>query len=107
MAFKDTNLEDEEALRRRIADAVKEVELSDTSAWADLDILSTHTRIEGVDVEPDSVVLDAQGHFRGVVNIYLSLQYGSESDDGFMSSDSFLGECRGHLDDNVPVIEDL
>lgn len=107
MAFKEAKV-DEDVLRRRIADAVKAVELSETSAWADLDILSTHTRVEGIDVEPDGVIFEPDHHFRGVVNIYVSLQYGSDGDDGFTSSESFLGEFSGELDANsVPHVGDI
>jgi hypothetical protein len=108
MAFDMATLDDDENLRRRIAEAVSNVELSTTGAWDNLDVLSTHTRVEGVDVEADAVILDANGNFRGVVDIYVSLQYGSDSEDDFTSSDSFLGEFRGHLDDNGrPIIDDV
>lgn len=101
-------MDDDEVLRQRIVDAVREVDLSKTSAWPELDILSTHTRVEGIDVEPDGVILDSVGNFRGVVNLYVSLQYGANNEEGFTSSDSFLGEFRGHLDsDRHPVIEDV
>lgn len=107
MAFEGLELSNEDILKRRIADAVKEVELSEMPAWADLDILSTHTRVEGLDVEPEAVVLGENGTFSGVVNIYVSLQYGSDSDDGFTSSDSFLGEFNGHFDGEDPIIDDV
>jgi hypothetical protein len=101
-------LRDDETLKLRIAEAVREFELSGSSAWSDLDVLSTHTRVDGVDVEPEGVVIGEDGNFQGVINIYVSLQFGSDSDDGFTSSDSFLGEFVGHLDQtNEPIIEDV
>lgn len=109
MDFEDQTLDDDdELLRRRIAEAVRGIELSETSAWNDLDILSTHTRVEGINVDPDGVVLDANGNFRGVIDIYVSLQYGSNNEEGFASSDSFLGEFRGHLEAHgKAVIDDV
>ena len=66
--------------------------------WSDLDELSTHTILEGVEVDPEGILIDDDGRFKGVMNVYVTLQYGKDDDEGFTTSDSFLGRFEGHLD---------
>ncbi len=91
-----------------IINAIEEYDLVDSSAWSDLDVLSTHTSVDALEVDPEGVIIEANGDFRGIANVYVLLKYGTNSDDGFETSDSFIAHFRGHLDgEGNPVIEDL
>jgi hypothetical protein len=92
-------------LRKIIAEVLKEYDLTGDAAWGNLDELSTHTRLDGVDVDPEGILIDEQGRFRGVMNIYVTLQYGKDDKEGFASSDSFLGNFEGHLEGSRPKID--
>ncbi len=89
----------------QVADLVRDTELSTLSLWSDLDQLSTHTQIDGVEVDPDGIIVRADGTFSGAFNIYVSLQYGNDNEEGFTTSDSFLATFDGHFDGDDPVIE--
>ena len=43
---------------RAIADAVRNVELSKMEAWSDLDVLSSNTHIEAIEVFEDEIWTD-------------------------------------------------
>jgi hypothetical protein len=90
--------------RQAVRDAVEELELTSTSAWGDLDVLSTHTSVEDVEVEDEGVVITGDT-FTGVANVYVTLQYGKNDDEGFSESESFLGSFQGHFEQGVPVID--
>lgn len=80
-------------------------DITELSLWSDLDALSTHTTVEGIEAEPEGVVINADGTFSGVFNVYVTLQYGKDNDDGFTTSDSFLAQFNGHFDDTEPVFD--
>jgi hypothetical protein len=90
--------------RESIAKVVKEYDLTSDAVWGDLDVLSTHTRLEGVEVDPEGILIDDKGQFKGVMNVYVTLEYGNKKD-GFSSSDSFLGNFEGHLEEDRPKID--
>jgi hypothetical protein len=92
-------------LRKIIAEVLKGYDLTGDAAWGNLDELSTHTRLEGVDVDPEGILIDDQGRFKGVMNVYVTLQYGKDDKEGFASSDSFLGNFEGHLEGERPKID--
>jgi hypothetical protein len=84
------------------------VELTETSAWNDLDVLSTHTYIDGIEVDPAGIIFENGKKFHGVVNIYVLLEYGPNGSDNFQTSESFLGRFHGHLEpDGKPVVDDV
>ena len=93
---------------RQIADIVKamqEFDITSDQAWSDLDELSTHTLFDGLEVDPDGVIIKGS-NFKGPISVYVLLQYGSDSDDGFTTSDAFMGEFDGHFDaSKKPVID--
>ena len=95
----------EEDIRERIARVLKEYDLTSDAAWGNLDELSTHTTLEGVDVDPEGILIDERGRFSGVMNVYVTLQYGKDDKEGFSSSDSFLGNFEGHLERSGPKID--
>jgi hypothetical protein len=91
--------------REKVAKLVEAYDLSSDPAWSALDELSTHTALEGVEVDPEGVVLDKGGKFQGIMNVYVTLQYGKDADDGFTTSDSFLGKFEGHFEGDKPKID--
>ena len=95
-------------LREQIAEAAEKLEISDTNAWSNLDALATHVIVEGIDVDPESIVFEEKGKtFKGALNVYLTLQYGSNDDDGFSNGTSFWGLFKGHFEGNKPKIDDV
>jgi len=94
-------------LSSRIVQAVQGLDLTETPAWNDLDALSTHTEVDGVDAHPDGIAVEG-GNFQGLMTVYVALQYGKDRDEGFITSDSIPGEFSGHLDENgKPVIDHI
>ncbi|HYI47801.1 MAG TPA: hypothetical protein VEX35_04975 [Allosphingosinicella sp.] len=86
--------------------AISEYDLTQSGAWTDLDALSTHTYLDDVEVDPEGIVLD-DGLFKGFLNIYVLLQYGSGKKEGFQTSDAFRGRFTGHFDGTVAVIDEV
>lgn len=92
---------------QRIARALEEVDVTGLDLWNDLDALSTHTRIEAVEVPPEGVITRPDGHFTAIMNLYVVLQYGSDKDeDGFATGDSFLAKLSGRLTGDMPIVEE-
>ncbi len=87
---------------RDIADAVRGLEVSTTEAWSDLDLLSSHTHVEAVEVFEDEIRLSGT-HFEGPVNVHVTLQY---SDD-VTWSETFPGRFNGSLNGSEILIEGL
>ena len=91
-----------------IIDAVADKEMHETSAWEDLDALSTQTQVDGVEIPADAIILDRTGGFRGLMTIYVVLNYGpDQGDDGFTETDAFRGFFTGHFKGDQPVIDDI
>lgn len=89
-----------------IVDAVEQLELTDfPSAWGALDALSNRTQVDAIQVDPEGVTVSGNA-FRGIAPVYVVLEYGGE--DGFTTSDSFLGRFKGHFDKSGrPVVDDF
>ena len=93
------------SLAREIAAAVSSVELTTTSAWQELDALSHHTQVEGVETFEDEIAYDAKHkRFRGHLNVYVTLNYGSGPDKDHIS-EGFPGTFEGQIKDGKPEIE--
>lgn len=93
---------------KAIIDVIEAFDLVDSSAWSDLDVLSTHTSIDALEVDPEGVIVEENGHFRGTANVYVFLSYGSNDVDGFETSDSFIARFKGYLDaEGRPIVEDI
>jgi hypothetical protein len=84
---------------RAIADAVRQVELPTTEAWSDLDVLSSNTHIEAVEVFEDEI-RESNGKFQGPINIHVTLQY----PENVTLSDTFPGRFEGEWKQEQPVI---
>ncbi len=94
----------EEVQRDRIAGAVRDVDLTDFACWNDLDVLSSHTIPEDIEVLEDTIDIK-DDNFSGVLNVYVQLKYG-KGDEGFTSSDGFPGKFKGHFDENDRLVID-
>ena len=84
---------------RAIADAVRQVELSTMEAWSDLDVLSSNTHIEAVEVFEDEI-RESDGKFQGPINIHVTLQY----PENVTLSDTFPGRFEGEWKQDRPFI---
>jgi hypothetical protein len=80
-----------------IMDAVSAVELKSTEAWNDLNKLSSHARVVGIEAVPGGVFLTESGTgFAAAATVYVDLNDGGN--ESFVSSDSFPAEVRGHIE---------
>ena len=62
---------------RQIADilkAIKTYDLASSPAWSDLDALSSHTFLDGVEVDPDGIIVKGK-EFRGPISVYVVSKY--------------------------------
>lgn len=89
-----------------IMQAVSDYDVTQSEAWSDLDELSTHTYVDDVEVDPEGILIDGDS-FKGIMNIYVLLQYGSDSQEGFQTSDAFLARFTGHFEDGHASIDSL
>jgi hypothetical protein len=90
-----------------VMDAVGSVELNETKAWNNLDILSTHTRIESIEAVPEGIFEVGKSGFTAVATVYVDLEYG-DKDSAFSTRDSFPAEVQGHFDpDGKPVVDNV
>jgi|ERR1700722_8695517 hypothetical protein len=86
---------------RAIAAAVRTVELSTTEAWSDLDMLSSNTHIEAIEVFEDEIRQAGDGKFEGPINIHVTLQY----PENVTISETFPGRFEGDWKSDCPSIE--
>ncbi len=82
-----------------VVKAVDNFDLGQSPSWDDLDVSSTETSIDGVHVDPNGILFETKDRFSGVANVYVVLKYGAENEHEFTTSDSFIGEFRGHFDE--------
>ena len=87
-----------------VLQAVTDLDLTQSEAWSALDELSTHTYIDDVEVDPEGIVLD-EDRFKGMMNIYVLLQYGRDNQEGFQTSDAFRGWFNGHFEGAEAIID--
>lgn len=89
-----------------IADAVRNADLTQFSAWSDLDALSTNTQLDDIEIFEDEIFRDGK-KFKGNCNFYIVLNFG-QGDDAVVITESFSGTFEGHLDaKNRPTIDDI
>lgn len=95
-------------LRDALSEALETYDLTESASWSDIDALATHVYIEDLDLDPDSIVQNPDGTFSGAVNVYLTLQYGKDDNEGFRLGESFVGEVKGSLgEDGKARIQEL
>jgi hypothetical protein len=91
-----------------VIDAIRHYNLTKSPSWKDLDALSTRTHVDGLEVDPAGIIFESEDRFRGVLNVYVVLEYASETNDEFQTSDSFLGKFKGHFNKKgYPVIDEI
>lgn len=86
-----------------IAKAVRDYDIYASPVWSDLDELSTHTSVDDVEVDLSGIIIEGDS-FRGVANVYVTLQYGRDDDEGFHESESFLANFSGRFMAGEPEI---
>lgn len=86
---------------RQIAEAVRSIELTETAAWSDLDVLSSRTMIEAIEVFEDEIRAFGDT-FEGLINVHVTLQYSE-----ITMSETFPGRFEGRWKANKPVIENV
>jgi hypothetical protein len=89
-----------------IANAVKNADLSALQSWSDLDQLSTHTTVDDIEVDLSGIVINGD-RFQAVANIYVTLQYGLDDNEGFHETDSFLAQFWGRVFDSYIEVDDF
>lgn len=87
---------------RQIAEAVRNIELTETAAWSDLDVLSSRTMIEAIEVFEDEIRAFDDA-FEGPINVHVTLQY----PENITMSETFPGRFEGRWKANKPVIENV
>lgn len=93
------NADESQALK--IAEAV-ENRIMSKGTPAELDELSTHTEVDGVDVLADTLNI-TDGAFDAKLVVYVGLQYGGNADDPITTSDTFPGQVKGHFEQDGSV----
>src|SRR4051812_18216231 len=95
---------------RQISDilkAIKTYDIASSTAWPELEALSSHTFLDGVEIDPDGIIVKGN-QFRGPISVYVVLKYNEPNEDNFETSDSFMGEFNGHFDEHEnPVIDSV
>lgn len=76
---------------------VQRYDLPGSPAWADLAELSTRTFLDGIEVDPEAIIIRGD-QFKGAMSVYVLLEYGPDNDEGFTTSDAFMGQFVGHFD---------
>ena len=94
------------AMQVMIANQLQDLDLTSLAIWDDLDVLSTHTHVDDIEVPAEGVVIRLDGTFSAVLNVYLSLQYGKDDQEGFTTSDSFLARVTGRVEEGRVIVDD-
>jgi len=97
------NEESDTARRLVIAHEAQKLELRHTEAWQQLMSLADHPEVEGIEVEPDGILLEGDT-FRGAMSVYVLLRYSQEN---IESAEAFLGYFRGHFEDGALRFDDV
>jgi hypothetical protein len=102
-------MEDEKQieLQRRVAQAVRVKDWTGTSAWGELDLLSSNTGVDTVETFEQEVRIHNNG-FDGPITWHVTLEYGPKDGEGpLTTSESFPGTFQGHFDGEDPVVDDM
>ena len=76
--------------------AVADFDVEQSAAWRKLESLATQVFLDDLEVDPAGIVI-TEREFRGVINLYVLLKYGSNTDNGPESAEAFRGIFRGEL----------
>jgi len=92
----------EEVLRDAIIAAIEGYDLTESDAWNQLDELSSHTMVEGVEPNPDGIFKKGTNEFEAVGTVYVTLTYGDKKDNASMN-DSYPIQIRGKFEDDNEI----
>jgi hypothetical protein len=84
---------------RAVAEAVRGTELVGTEAWGDLDILSSNTHVEAIEVFEDEIRFDGS-RIEGPINVHVTLQYPED----VVLSETFPGRFEASWEKGKPSI---
>lgn len=85
---------------RALAEAVRGTDLAGTKAWDDLDILSSNTHVEAIEVFEDEIRFDGS-RIEGPINVHVTLQYSGD----VILSESFPGRFEATWKNGKPSID--
>ncbi len=91
--------------RAAVIDAIGALDITQESAWDDLNALSRNTGIDGIDAVPEGIFELDEGRFVAAATVYVILRYG-DGDDTFEDSDSFPMVVNGHFEKDGKAIID-
>lgn len=89
-----------------VINAQDDAALDRFGAWQPLADLSSRTRFESIDGDPDSVVFMEPNSFEAIASVYVTLVYGSPRDEETMS-DEYIATIRGHLYDGEVMLDSI
>jgi Predicted pPIWI-associating nuclease len=87
-----------------IMGAISSIDLTKTTAWSDLTVLSDRTRVDAIDAVPGGVFTEAESGFAAIATVYVNLEYGGKKD-AVIASESFPAEVHGHFENGAAVID--
>lgn len=87
---------------RTIANSVRKVEIVDTEAWSKLDVLSSKTSVESIEVFEDEIRSDGD-RFEGPINVHVILRYPKN----VTLSETFPGRFEASWKGETPSIDRL
>jgi hypothetical protein len=83
-----------------IAEAVRNVEIVGTEAWGELDLLSSNTLVEAIEVFEDEIRFDGT-RFAGPINVHVTLEYAKD----VTLSETFPGRFEARWEGDAPSID--
>lgn len=87
-----------------VLEAISSFDLTQDASWSALDILATRVYLEAIEADPESIVIKGK-QFSIAMNVYVQLEYGDNGDDGFSTSESFIGTFDGHFEKDKAIID--
>ena len=102
MSNPDAPRPDGTAPLRAVAATARDIEVSETEAWDDLDALSSNTHVDDIEVFTDEIKLRAD-IVEVPVNVHCTLTYGNDKD-GLTLSEAFPGRSEGTLSPDCPFL---
>lgn len=87
-----------------VLQAISDFDLTSSEAWTQVASLSPNTLIDDVEVDPEGVIIEGD-RFKGVMSVYVVLQYGGAKKSAFQTSEAFRGQFHGHFNGASAVID--
>ena len=90
--------------RAAVIDAVGGYDISSDPAWSELDVLSTHTQFDSIEVVPEGIFDAGNDRFEAVATVYVVLNYGS-GDDALQTTETFPAHISGHFEGSSASVD--